>query len=61
MSVPDVRGNTFDLEIQSNGTHYVKVGDQVITEDKEEVRLFLQAYKMGRNHKKTEIRNALAL
>jgi hypothetical protein len=58
-NVPEVNGNTYDLHIKCNGDSYVKIGDQVITDKISEVRLFLMAYRMGRNHKKNEIRNAL--
>jgi hypothetical protein len=60
-NVPEVQGNTYDLEIKVNGDSYVRIGDQYITTDRAETRLFLMAYKMGRNHKKTEIRNALSI
>ena len=58
-NVPGVNGNTYGVYIELNGDAYVKVGDEVLTKDRKEVSLFLMAYKMGRDHKKTEIRNAL--
>ena len=58
-NVPGVNGNTYDLDVKINGEAYVKIGDQLVTKDREQVHLFLRAYKMGRDHKKTEIRNAL--
>ena len=60
-NVPDVNGNTYDLEINTGENAYVRIGDQYITTDRKETRLFLMAYRMGRNHKKNEIRNALSL
>lgn len=58
-NVPGINGNTYALEIELNGKAYVKIDGNIITEKRSEVRLFLMAYKMGRDHKKTEIRNAL--
>jgi len=58
-NVPGVKGNTYGLEIELNGKAYVKIADEVIIEDRRQVHLFLQAYKMGRDHKKAEIRAAL--
>ena len=58
-NVPGVNGNTYDLNVKVNGETYVKIGEQLVTEDREMTHLFLRAYKMGRDHKKTEIRNAL--
>lgn len=57
--VPGVNGNTYGVEIELNGETYVKINNETITTNRKEVNLFLQAYKMGRDHKKTEIRNAL--
>ena len=58
-NVPGGNGNTYGVSIELNGDTCVKIGDEVITKDRKEVSLFLMAYKMGRDHKKTEIRNAL--
>jgi hypothetical protein len=58
-NVPGINGNTYSLEVCLDKECYVKVADAVITENRSEVRVFLMAYKMGRDHKKTEIRNAL--
>lgn len=59
-NVPGVNGNTFDVHIAvEEQSCYVMVGDQLITDNVSEVRLFLMAYKMGRDHKKAEIRAAL--
>jgi hypothetical protein len=56
--IKGVSGETFDLTIDTkNGI--VKIGDQVFCEGIQEARIFLSAYKMGRNHKKLEIKNAL--
>ena len=57
--VPGVKGNTYGVEIEVNEKAYVKIADEVITEDRDQVHLFLQAYRMGRDHKKAEIRTAL--
>lgn len=59
--VPGVNGNTYGVEVQLNGKSYVKINDEIVTTNRKEVNLFLQAYKMGRDHKKTEIRNALQI
>lgn len=56
-----IRGNTYGVDIQINGECYVKINQELITDDLKEVRLFLMAYRMGRNHKKNEIRTALGL
>jgi hypothetical protein len=59
--VPGIRGNTYGLEISLSNDVYVKVGDQILTRDRSEANLFLMAYKMGRDHKKTEIKTALGV
>lgn len=59
--VPGVQGNTYGLEISISKTPYVKIGDEVITREPKEVHLFSMAYKMGRDHKKTEIKTALGV
>lgn len=58
--VPGVNGNTYEVEVSSNKADpYVKIAGVLVTRDIDKVHLFLKAYKMGRDHKKTEIRNAL--
>ena len=59
--VPGVQGNTYGLEISVSKPQYVKIGDEIITCDPKEVHLFSMAYKMGRDHKKTEIKMALGV
>ena len=60
-----IRGNTYDVDIQlsdkDNNKSYVKIGNQVVTTNRKEVHLFLRAYRMGRDHKKNEIRTALGI
>jgi len=53
-----VRGNTFGLDIRDN---IVYIGDIAMTNTDEETQLFIYAYRMGRDHKKMEIREALNL
>jgi hypothetical protein len=60
-NVPGVTGNTYALTICQMQQTFVKIGTEMITEDPREVMLFMMAYRMGRDHKKTEIRNALSL
>jgi len=60
-NVPGISGNTYGLSVKINGESYVKIGDETITTDPKEVSLFVMAYRMGRDHKKTEIRNALSI
>ena len=56
--VPGVKGNTYGIDVDlQNGV--VKIADQVIVDDIEKARLFVQAYRLGREHKKTQIRDAL--
>lgn len=58
--VPGVNGNTYEVEVSSKKADpYVKIAGVLVTRDIDKVHLFLKAYKMGRDHKKTEIRNAL--
>jgi len=64
-NIPGIRGNTYDVDIQlsdkDNNNSYVKIADQILTTDRKEVHLFLRAYRMGRDHKKNEIRTALGI
>ena len=53
---PGVRGNTFGLDIRDN---IVYISDNKITNSSDETQLFLYAYRMGRDHKKMEIRDTL--
>lgn len=58
--INEIRGNTFDLKIDlDKGTVYI--ADQLVTDDPKEARIFQQAYAMGRNHKKLEIRMSLGV
>jgi len=61
--IPGINGFfSGDIEINlDNGSSYVKIGDEIVTRDAKEVRLFHRAYTMGRDHKKQEIRQALGL
>lgn len=53
-------GETFGVEIDmDNGT--VKISGEVFTHDKREAYIFNLAYRMGRDHKKTQIRKALGM
>lgn len=51
-----VRGNTYGLDIRDS---IVYIGDIAMTNNTEETQLFIYAYRMGRDHKKMEIREAL--
>jgi hypothetical protein len=55
---PGVKGTTFGLDIRDN---IVYISEIQITKNSVETQLFLYAYRMGRDHKKMEIRNALSL
>ena len=60
--LPGIKGNTYGVKINSTETDpYVKINDETITTNRKEVLLFLQAYRMGRDHKKNEIRTALGI
>jgi len=53
-------GETFGVEIDmDNGV--VKISGEVFTHDQREAYIFNLAYRMGRDHKKTEIRKALGM
>lgn len=56
--VPGVNGNTYSVFIDLQ-EGYVRIGDEFVTQKIDEARLFAMAYRLGRDHKKTEIRNAL--
>lgn len=58
--ISGVSGNTYGLMVDTLNDR-VLVGNQVITEGKDNVRLFTLAYRLGRDHKKTEIRNVLSI
>ena len=62
-NVPGINGfYSGDIEIKiDNGNSYVKIGDEIVTSDAKEVRLFHRAYTMGRDHKKQEIKKALGI
>lgn len=61
--VPGINGfYSGDIQINDEpGNYYVKIGNEILTDEPTKVRLFLQAYKLGREHKKTEIRQALGI
>lgn len=60
--VPGINGYfSGNIEIQVNDEYYVKIGDEILTDEPSEVRLFLRAYQLGRDHKKTEIKTALGI
>lgn len=60
--VPGINGYfSGNIEIQVDNEYYVKIGDEILTDEPSEVRLFLRAYKLGRDHKKTEIKTALGI
>jgi hypothetical protein len=59
--IPGIKGNTYGVDICMGNDAYVKVNDETITTNRKEVHLFLQAYRMGRDHKKNEIRTALGI
>jgi len=53
-------GETFGVEIDmDNGT--VKIANEVFINDQREAYIFNLAYRMGRDHKKTQIRKALGM
>jgi hypothetical protein len=55
-----ITGDAYDVEIDMlEGT--VKVAGETITSDRHETYLFNLAYRMGRDHKKTQIRKALGI
>ena len=57
-----IKGNMYGVSISCNEANpYVKINDETITTNRKEVLLFLQAYRMGRDHKKNEIRTALGI
>lgn len=59
-NIPGVTGNTYDIYVDlENGI--VRVSNEIITENAKEARLFAMGYRLGREHKKTEIRKALSL
>ena len=59
-NIPGINGfYTGDVKISVDKDYYVKIGDDILTNDPNEVRLFLRAYQLGREHKKLEIRKAL--
>lgn len=60
--VPGINGYySGDIKISVEPDYYVKIGDEILTNEPNEVRLFLRAYQLGREHKKTEIRTALGI
>lgn len=53
-------GETFGVEIDmDNGV--VKIANEVFINDRREAYIFNLAYRMGRDHKKTQIRKALGM
>lgn len=60
-NIPEIRGNTYGVEIQIKDRPFVKINGNIVYEDKKDVMLFWTAYRMGRDHKKNEIRHALGL
>jgi len=63
VDVPGINGYySGDIKISvEQEDYYVKIGDEILTNEPNEVRLFLRAYQLGREHKKTEIRTALGI
>ena len=59
-SMPGVKGDTYGIDIDLK-SGVVKIGDQVVTEKLAEARIFSMAYRLGREHKKNQIRNALGI
>lgn len=60
--VPGINGYfSGNIEIKVDDEYYVKIGDEILTDEPDKVRLFLRAYQLGREHKKTEIRTALGI
>lgn len=55
--LPGVRGNTFGLDIRDDLVYISN--DVQVTKNSAETQIFLLAYRMGRDHKKMEIREAL--
>lgn len=54
----NVRGKTFGLDIRDD---IVYIGDIEMTKSPEETQTFVNAYRIGREHKKLEIREVLDL
>lgn len=59
-NVPGVKGNTFDLKVDTDN-HIVYVDEDELVRGARETSLFVKAYIMGRDHKKLEIRSSLNL
>lgn len=56
----DISGDTYGVEIDlQEGT--VKIAQEFFTIDPREAYVFNLAYRMGRDHKKTQIRKALGI
>lgn len=61
-NVPGINGYfSGNIEIKVDNEYYVKIGDEILTDEPDKVRLFLTAYQLGREHKKTEIRTSLGI
>lgn len=59
-NVSGVNGDTYGVFVDEiNGI--VTIADEVIAQGRKEARLFALAYRLGREHKKSEIRKALSL
>ena len=57
---PGIVGETYGVEIDAEeGT--VKIAQEFFTIDPRETYIFNLAYRMGRDHKKTQIRKALGI
>lgn len=59
-NVPGVTGNTYAVTVDLE-EGFVKISDDIVTEDISEARIFAMGYRLGREHKKKEIRKALSL
>ena len=59
-NIPGVNGDTYGINIDLQAG-IVKIGDQVVTDSVVESRIFAMAYRLGREHKKDEIRKALGI
>jgi len=58
---PGITGDTFDVEVNLDAGIVKVAGLPLFEADRKLAHIFLEAYKMGRNHKKMEIRKVLNL
>lgn len=56
---PGISGNTFGVHIDTENNTVTIAGEKYIEGDVEKTRIFAYAYRMGRDHKKMEIKKVL--